>query len=252
MESRPIFQYIHFGESLWYLREIKAGRKIKDILEQIGNVFRYLEEFNLPVTLRAAYKLEILRDKFLKLDTDSDCTEQQANELFAIMKVLESTFVAESQGNIAFIVTDKRIDVNKLLYDVPSLLAPNIFNSLSDIARYDFVEAGQCIAFERPTAAAFHLLRATEDILRQLYCLLVKRKRVELMWGPMVTHLRQRKKPHFGPLLDHLDHIRLSFRNPTQHPEKIYDIQEVQDLFGLCVDVVNRMVSLMMARKLAK
>jgi len=40
---------------------------------------------------------------------------------------------------------------------------------------------------------------------------------------------------------DHLDHIRRSFRNPTQHPDKIYDIQEAQDLFGLCVDAVNRM-----------
>ena len=44
-------------------------------------------------------------------------------------------------------------------------------------------------------------------------------------------------------LLNNLDNIRQSFRNPTQHPEKIYDIQEVQDLWSLCVDVVNRMSS---------
>lgn len=249
MESRIIFVYIHFGESLWYLREIKAGRKIKNVLEHIGYVLGYLEEFRLPVTLRAAYELGELRDKFLKLDGDSKCTAQQADKVAGIMKKLEPTLVAESEGNIAFIVTDKRIDVNKLLYHAPSLLAPNVFDSLSDVARYDFVEACQCIAFERPTAAAFHLLRATEGVLRQLYCLSVKRERVELMWGPMVIHLRQHKKPRFGPLLDHLDHIRLSFRNPTQHPEKIYDIEEVQDLFGLCVDVVTRMVAFITATK---
>lgn len=63
------------------------------------------------------------------------------------------------------------------------------------------------------------------------------------MWGPMVTHLKKRKAKPIPPatLLNNLDNIRVSFRNPTQHPEKIYDIQEVQDLFGLCVDVVNRM-----------
>ena len=249
MESRTIFDYIHFGESFWYLRESTVGRKIKNILHEIDNVLRDLEEFRLPVTLRAARKLETLRARFLKLDKDSDCTEQQANDVSEIMRNLESTLVAESEGNIAFIVTDKRIDVNKLLHDVPSLLAPNVLDSLFDVARYDFVEAGQCIAFERPTAAAFHLLRATEGVLRQLYCLSVKRERVKLMWGPMVTHLRQRKKPNFGPLLDHLDHIRLSFRNPTQHPEKIYDIQEVQDLFALCVDAVNRMVAFIKASK---
>jgi len=249
MESRPIFRYIHFGESFWYLREIRKGRKIEDILDEIANVLRDFEEFRLPVTLRAAHKLKKLGDKFLKLAKDSECTEQQADDLSDIMRNLESTLVAESVGNIAFIVTDKRIDVNKLLYDVPSLLAPDVFDSLFDVARYDFVEAGQCIAFERPTAAAFHLLRGTESVLRQLYCLSVKRERVELMWGPMVTHLRQRNKPRFGPLLNHLDHIRLSFRNPTQHPEKIYDIQEVQDLFGLCVDVVNRMGAFITATK---
>jgi hypothetical protein len=43
-------------------------------------------------------------------------------------------------------------------------------------------------------------------------------------------------------LLNQLDYIRAQFRNPTQHPDKIYDIQEVQDLWGLCVDVINRMV----------
>jgi hypothetical protein len=43
-------------------------------------------------------------------------------------------------------------------------------------------------------------------------------------------------------ILQNLDHIRVNFRNPTQHPDKIYDIQEVQDLFGLCVDAANRMM----------
>lgn len=244
MESVAIFDYIHFGESLWYLREIKTGRSIKYVLQEMNNVFRDLERYNLPVTRRAASELRIYKEKLEKLDPNSKTTAEQASELLDIMKVLESTLVAESEGKIAFIVTDKRIDVNKLLYNAPSLLAPDVFNSLPDVARYDFVEAGQCIAFERSTAAAFHLMRATEDTLRQLYCLFVKRGRVELMWGPIVQHFRQRRNLHFGPLLNHLDHIRFSFRNPTQHPEKIYDIQEVQDLFGLCVDAINRMVAL--------
>jgi hypothetical protein len=34
--------------------------------------------------------------------------------------------------------------------------------------------------------------------------------------------------------------IHRSFRT-TQHPEKVYVIDEVQDLFELCVDVIRRM-----------
>jgi hypothetical protein len=42
-------------------------------------------------------------------------------------------------------------------------------------------------------------------------------------------------------LLNHLDHIRSGFRNPTAHPEKIYDIDEAQDLLSICIEVTNRM-----------
>ena len=53
--------------------------------------------------------------------------------------------------------------------------------------------------------------------------------------------LRQRRDAPSDELLENLDLIRRSFRNPTAHPEKSYDIDEAQDLFGLCIDVVNRM-----------
>jgi hypothetical protein len=55
--------------------------------------------------------------------------------------------------------------------------------------------------------------------------------------------MRNRGKPPAGPLLNNLDNIREHYRNPTQHPDKVYDINEVQDLFGLCIDAINRMVS---------
>jgi hypothetical protein len=48
-----------------------------------------------------------------------------------------------------------------------------------------------------------------------------------------------------GEVNNHLDNIRVSFRNPTQHPEAIYDIHEVQDLWSICVDVINRMVKIL-------
>ena len=247
MQSKPISRYIGFGTSLRYLQDVEAewlahGKSY--VLANIDSFFASLEEFELPVTQRAAYDLHDFRDELAKSDSDHKLTREEASRLSKIMTDVRNTLFAEAQGNVAFIVTDKRIDVNKLLSDVPALMAPGVFDSLPDIARYDLIEAGKCIAFELPTAAAFHLLRGTEGVLRQFYCSVVRKKRVELLWGPMVESLRRRSKPPPAPLLDNLDNIRLSFRNPTQHPDKIYDIQEVQDLFSLCVDVVNRMVTL--------
>jgi len=215
------------------------------ILVNIDSFLADLQEFELPVTQRAAYELHKLRDELAKSDSDHKITSGEASKLSKIMDDVRNTLFAEAGGNVAFIVTDKRIDVNKLLSDVSALIAPGVFYSLPDVAQYDFIEAGKCIAFELPTAAAFHLLRGTEGVLRHFYCSIVRRSRVGLLWGPMVEHLRRRKTSPPAPLLDNLDNIRRSFRNPTQHPDKIYDIQEVQDLFGLCIDAINRMITLL-------
>jgi hypothetical protein len=56
----------------------------------------------------------------------------------------------------------------------------------------------------------------------------------------MVEHLRKRSDAPPRSLLDGLDNIRHNFRNPTQHPEAIYDIQEAQDLLSLSLDAVGR------------
>jgi hypothetical protein len=42
-------------------------------------------------------------------------------------------------------------------------------------------------------------------------------------------------------MLDHLDHIHVNFRNPTQHREARYDLEEAQDLLSLSIDALNRM-----------
>jgi len=64
------------------------------------------------------------------------------------------------------------------------------------------------------------------------------------MWGPMITELRA-KRTNRPPqvLLDSLDNIRVYYRNPTQHPDAIYDIDSAQDLFGVCIDVIGKMAS---------
>ena len=248
MQSIPISWYVNFGTGLRYLQDAGQGWTVHGewrILENIDSFLDCLKEFELPVTERAAHELVELRDELAETDSDHKLTDDQAHRLNETMKAVRKTLFAEAEGKIAFIVVDKRIDVNKLLSDVPALLSPGVFECLPDVAQYDLMEAGKCIAFERPTAAAFHMLRGTEAMLRQFYCGIVKRGRVKkLLWGPMVESLRERKKePPPAPLLDNLDNIRRSFRNPTQHPDKIYDIQEVQDLFHLCVDVLNRMVA---------
>jgi hypothetical protein len=246
----PLSQYYWFGTCLRYLQDAKAGRKIGtpesgEVLGNLARFFNYLDRYELQVTKRAASSLRDFHKALQSRPPAGRLTRVEAKKLETIITALRHTLEAELRGFRAFVVTPKRMETRRLLADVPSLLAPGSFQKMPDVAQHDFTEAGKCLAFERSTAVAFHLLRSTESVLRAFYSHLVRRGRCELMWGPMVQDLQRRRRvagPH-GDLLKHLDHIRRSFRNPTQHPEKIYDIQEVQDLWGLCVDAVNRMAS---------
>tara|TARA_B100000959_G_scaffold267973_1_gene312131 strand:- start:3373 stop:4119 length:747 start_codon:yes stop_codon:yes gene_type:complete len=245
MIKKSIKDYYIFGTEMRYLQDATIGRKIRGdgaIMENIDRFLKNLGKLELDVTSRAAWRLREFAEK-LRLSIEETLTSQVAAELSSVMSDLRLTLDAEIQGVFAFITTPKRIDSEKLLGDVNFLFAPGVYESFPDIAKYDFSEAGKSIAFELPTAAAFHILRATEANLKYYCKAMVRQKRIATeMWGPIIIDLRKRKSTRkFTTLNNHLDNIRLSFRNPTQHPEAIYDIHEVQDLFSVCIDANNRM-----------
>lgn len=246
MQSVTLYRYWQFGTGFRYLQDADVGYAIHGPNVIVGNLealFKKLDELDLRVTIRAAADLRKLLAELKATPSDSKLDTAQAKKLSSTVKALRQTLEAELKGMNAYIVSPKRIEVERLVGEPSSLFAPEVFAALSDIARYDITEAAKCIAFERPTAAAFHLMRATEETLRNYYCHFVKRDRLDpMLWGPMVQALKGHRRAKVHDALNrNLDNIRVSFRNPTQHPDKVYDIHEVQDLWGLCVDVINRM-----------
>jgi len=56
----------------------------------------------------------------------------------------------------------------------------------------------------------------------------------------MTEELRRKNKPRPTiKLLDHLDSMRRNFRNPTQHPELFYTMDEAQDLLSHTIGAMN-------------
>ena len=249
MERRSLFHYYWFGTCVRYLQDATIGKRLGaddpaagGIRYNIKQLLQGFANFNLQVTLRAARPLQAMADEWHALPDDHALSAEEAKRLSREVTTLRHTLEAEIEGFAAYLATPKRFSETALADDASQLFAPGIFSRLPAIARFDIKEAGRCILFELPTAAGFHLMRATEAALREFYCAIAKQKRVELMWGPMVRDLRTRRKATpYATLLDHLDHIRTSFRNPTQHPDKIYDIHEIQDFLGVVVDVLSRM-----------
>jgi hypothetical protein len=249
MQSRSINDYVYLGTLIRYLQDAEVGWNVHgegNVQFDIDAMLTSFETFQLVITLRMAHsELDDFNAELVKSAPDATLSEDHVRRLTAAIELVTKGLYAEGSGNLAYIVRDKRYDVNKLLSDVVRLFGNEVFNRLPELAQIDFRSAGQCIAFELPTSAAFHCLRATEGVLRHLYCHLVKRNRCDLMWGPMVQSLRSKQRLRLPEqLLSDLDNLRKWFRNPTQHPEKLYDIDEAQDLFARSIDVVNQMARL--------
>lgn len=197
MQYKSLYSFYWFGTCLRYLQDANTAYKVHGdsfVLYNINRFFKNLEDFGLPVTSRLAHaKLDELIDELEKTDKEARLTNEQANKLNSAIALLRDTLEAEIKDVGAYTPTPKRLDLDKLLNNVASLLAPGVFAELPDIARYDFIEAGKCIAFELPTSAAFHIMRAIEDCLRHYYTHMVLSGRIKSEnWAPIIKDLRKR------------------------------------------------------------
>lgn len=241
--------FIRIGGTLRYLihvPRVNSPFRGKDYVEaNITGLLKHIDDQDMPVSKNSLDQLRAYLLKFKDVDESYMMTGEDLTELTEIVGKIEHVVFSEARRMIGFFVTDKLLDKDKLLLDVGAFFEKGVYNKLNSIAQFDFREAGYCISFERPTAAAFHVLRGTEEVLRNYYLYIVKRKRLKTMlWGKIINQLRERKTdPPDELLLTNLETIKDNYRNPTNHPEMVYQIGNVQDLFILCVGVVNRMMN---------
>jgi hypothetical protein len=246
MQETNIYEYHVFGYNYYILRFKTEGYAVHGDLDAliptIDTFLSSLRDLNLQVTEMAAEELKIIREEASKLPEAAVVDSTLANRVREACNRLDATLDAELKLRSAYIVTPKRFQLEHLLRSPSSLFAEGVFENLPIICQFDFTEACRCIAFGLPTAAAFHIMRGVEGTLRHYYCSIVKRNRVKrMLWFDIIDHLRKRHDVPPKALLDNLDNIRVNFRNPTQHPDARYDVDEAQDLLSLSLDVVNRM-----------
>ena len=248
MKTKNINDYVSFGREINYLRLIRTNFPyhreyyVKDNLERL---IKDIDELNLKVTSKVVWlrNLKEYKERLDKKSKNYTLKREDVNKITDLMDNIERVISAELQGRIVFVITEKRLKVDKLLDEIKDLFAQDVFITLPDLSRFDFNECGKCIAFERATAGAFHILRGTEGILRWFFDRFTSSSGCTDNWGNIIANLKNLSAPPPSEILDQLDAIRLNYRNPTAHPELIYTIDEVQDLLSECIAVVNRIVN---------
>jgi hypothetical protein len=245
MEIKSSYVFIQIGLSTRLLRHLEKSRASVP-KKELEALTKNLEKVKFAVS--SAY-IERSRDfnvaiKDINALNDDDQVPKDLLDTFCKrIADLEAVIFAEATTKKVFTLPERRYDVQHLMTAPEKLLKPGTFTKLSMLAQGDFQSACKCLVFGEATAAAFHILRCTEDTLKSYYFLHRKQKRLEKpMWASMLDQLKakSKNKPP-ATLLKTLDIIRDSYRNPTQHPEATYTIDSAQDLFGVCLDVIGKM-----------
>jgi len=142
MRYRNLYSFFWFGTCLRYLQDASKGTPVKGdgfIEENITSLFQNLDELELRVTERVAEdQLHRIRERLSQYKDEDRLTEEDAHALSKAIRAIRITLEAELQGVGAYMPTPKRLDLEKLLKDVGNLFAPDVFDELPKISRYDF------------------------------------------------------------------------------------------------------------------
>ncbi|USE03347.1 HEPN domain-containing protein [Vibrio sp. SCSIO 43133] len=251
MKEQNIYDYYAFGFNYKSLFVTLKGKTNDFSVKALESYLGYIKDMELVVTEQVIRKLPEIKDQLAALDPELVIDEALANKIGKIVESADGALDAELQLKKVLVVTPKRFNIDMLLKNPSSLLAMGSWEELPDIAQHDFSSATKAVAMGLPTATAFHLMRCVEEMVKQLYFSFVKTNRIKKpMWGPMVNKLQTKNNPKPSvELLETLDMIRRNFRNPTQHPDKIYSEDEAQDLLNSSIVAINMIASVLKARQ---
>jgi hypothetical protein len=110
-------------------------------------------------------------------------------------------------------------------------------------AREDIEEAGKCLAFQRSTAAVFHLMRALESaaqvIANKLGAGVTDANGKGLPWGLIAQNMKPKidviangnEKIKWYRVQQDLVAVNRAWRVPTNHPKETYTVDQAREVF---------------------
>jgi hypothetical protein len=280
MQRVNVNQFYIFGHTLHPIAEIKPLQKISDVYGVLFGAEMWLDfilqdritpigvsapaGYALLASIRAIlYPLPQPQPPTVPASTSDEAADAaqtpnlereitvfEAYDLATKLQTFEIVLAAELQAQNTYFVSRKLgYETAILIEEAHRLLPETILDAISDQTVAELQQAGRCIALEIPTAAGFHIVRATEAVLREYYAEFVGASPKPKMrnWGSYIRNLR--KTPADAKTLGYLDHIRESYRNPVFHPEEMLSPEKAQVLLGVCISAIVLMVTEMMEKR---
>lgn len=179
--------------------------------------------------------LELHNSRMLSFDAFID--------LLSGLNNFENALLAEASMADAYYVLEKKpYSTPALIQEGESLFPPALASKVPE-ALPDMREVGRCIAYELPTAAAFHVHRVTEAVLRR-YWQAVAGSAPKPKLRTIGVYLAALKKHECGDskVIAALAQLNELHRNPTIHPEDHLTLEEAIALIGMASSAIAAMV----------
>ena len=161
-------------------------------------------------------------------------------QLRSILGEFHGRFIDENAASLVFMIEPADRELVQNTQPFGAEVAQN-FPSAS----YDVEEAAKCLALDRGTASAFHLMRIIELALRVFYGSLGLAAPNNPNWEKLLSPLRieSNKPPNQrsaqwradetfnARAFERLQGVRDAWRNPTMHIESKYTTEEARDIY---------------------
>lgn len=174
---------------------------------------------------------------------DTTLTANEQRDLKAAIWAFGEAFALELGRAPIFYVAPKGIYDTRMLISKAASVYAAYADRLPQEAIDDTNESGRCLAFNLPTAAGFHMARATETVLRKYLvawnCEVDEKSTRN--WGAYVRMLRGARAPE--KIVNGLDQLRNLHRNPLLHPEDVLTLPMAMQLQAMCQSLIQVMVA---------
>ena len=268
MKQIQLFDYYILGKAMESLFEVNSATPENDAGFTAMAVCRQLKEVIDPEsvflygTRRAASSLkQTLIAMFgdgiqdgLPVFWDEESTEAlgaRAGVIVDAAKAFETVFKNDSPSMSTFSAERKGIYWMEGLIDhADKHLPESVWKWLPEQGKKDIKAAGRCLAFNIPTATAFHMWRALEVIFGAYFFSITgktfKDAKIPRNWGKYIEAL-----VHAGAdrkITENLDHIRAEYRNPVMHPNVNVSPDAAFTLFGIGFSAITQVLQALLSQ----
>lgn len=204
------------------------ARVIKDSQKALSDVKPTLLKCGLPLTVRAADRLE------KKLADGGHKKSDLASDAASFLQRM-----SDELSEKKFYVTTRSIGASP-----KNPFGDGVSGAFPEIAA-DIDDAQRCLWNGQGTATVFHLMRVMERFVKIIGRKLKAKTSVETAnWGQITSQLDQAmralptktpaqraKRDALAATLAHLNAVRIAWRNPVMHPKAHYSVEEAQQIF---------------------